>query len=94
MVWLAVPHREAPTAIEASSPLASWGEYGSPARISSSVARGSNMRRKLTLPVLPPVAMITALLALIVTVSASMATFSSARKPFNGASLPGSSVGV
>ena len=40
----------------ASSPLASWSDQGIPGRPQySSVRRGSNMRRKLTLPVEPPV---------------------------------------
>ena len=40
----------------AISPLASWSDQGMPARPQySSVRRGSNMRRKLTLPVEPPV---------------------------------------
>ena len=58
------PHSDAPTAIAASSPLASWSDHGIPARPQySSVSRGSNMRRKLTFPVEPPVAMMTALRA-------------------------------
>ena len=48
----------------ASSPLASWSDHGMPASPQySSVRRGSNMRRKLTLPVEPPVATMTALRA-------------------------------
>jgi len=63
-VWLKKPHKEAPTAIAANSPLASWSDHGAPARPQySSVRRGSNMRRKLTLPVEPPVPMMTALRA-------------------------------
>ena len=49
----------------AISPLASWSDQGMPDRPQySSVRRGSNMRRKFTLPVEPPVAMMTAFLAL------------------------------
>ncbi len=62
------PHSEAPMVIAASSPLASWSDHGRPARPQySSVSRGSIMRRKLTLPVEPPVASITALRAWIAT---------------------------
>jgi hypothetical protein len=51
-------------AIAANSPLASWFDQGIPAKPQySSVSRGSNMRRKLTLPVHPPVPMMTALRA-------------------------------
>ena len=59
----------------AISPLASWSDQGMPARPQySSVRRGSNMRRKLTLPVEPPVAMITALRARMLSVLPLLST--------------------
>ncbi len=68
--WLATLPRQAPMAMAAISPEASLGQNGSPLVQSYSTARrGSIMVRKYTLPLEPPVAMTTALLALTFTVS-------------------------
>jgi hypothetical protein len=47
-VWLKRPQSDAPIAIAAISPLASWSDKGMPAMQQySSVRRGSKMRRKI-----------------------------------------------
>ena len=66
-----MPHSVAPIDIAAISPLASCGEYSTAAVGISSVKRGSKIRRKVTLPELPPVPITIAFRALTVTVLAA-----------------------
>src|SRR5262245_42845702 len=93
-VWFAVPQSDAPIVMAASSPLASCEEYGSPATWYSSVNRPSNILRKFTLLLLPPVATITARFALTVMFLVVEAITPSERNGLSGVVLPGRNFGV
>ena len=85
-VWLAVPQSAAPTAIAASSPSPLCRDHGSPATWYSSVSRGSKVRRRVTLLVLPPVATRTPLRALTFTVRPSRVAVTPSTRPAAGLS--------